>query len=396
MIVAGMEFMGDVPFRQVYIHGTVRDDRGRKMSKSLGNSIDPLTIIDQYSADALRFSLMMLTATGQDVHLTNEKFELGRNFATKIWNAARYLLKQSQDLTGDLTSPAFDICALGSDDQHILAQLHATIAAVTDSLERFRFNETAHLLYEFIWHEYCDWYVEYSKDILYGQDRTRREQVLRVMHYAFSNALRLLHPLMPFLTEELWHTMGYGDDASFIMMAQWPVALEPAELARWGVTPEAVAYVDDKRELIRAGRMLRADYGIASAQKIDYVIKPESDGAAAMLSEEVASLATLLRASTVGIDPAFKPEGAMPSAVGKLGAIYMPVKGLIDVDAEVRRLSGQKQKAEEDLARVNAKLGNADFVSRAREEVVAQQKARREEIGERIGHLQRLVDMLTK
>ncbi|MDD3605229.1 MAG: valine--tRNA ligase, partial [Kiritimatiellae bacterium] len=210
MIMAGMEFMDDIPFTDVYIHGTVRDDTGRKMSKSLGNSIDPLTIIEKYSADALRFSLIMLTATGQDVFLSDDKFEIGRNFGTKIWNAARYMQMQSPELPEGFDNPEFTAGSLSPDDAHILAKLNETISACTESLERFRFNDTAKALYEFFWHQFCDWYVESSKQVLYGEDAGRKQQVLTVMHYAFSSALRLLHPIMPFLTEELWTGMGYN------------------------------------------------------------------------------------------------------------------------------------------------------------------------------------------
>ena len=177
MVMAGIEFMGEVPFHEVYIHGTVRDDKGRKMSKSLGNSIDPLTIIEEYSADALRYSLMMITATGQDVFLSNDKFEIGRNFGTKIWNAARFM--QMQDPTGYVRGGAgINAALLSADDRHILAKLSQTIESCTENLRRYRFNDAAQDLYAFIWHEYCDWYVEYSKDVLYGQDAARRAETL--------------------------------------------------------------------------------------------------------------------------------------------------------------------------------------------------------------------------
>src|SRR3989339_1507589 len=185
MIMAGFEFMGDIPFSRVYIHGTVRDDTGRKMSKSLGNSIDPLTIIDEFSADALRFSLMMITATGQDIFLSNDKFEIGRNFGTKLWNAARFMKMhmsggenpesaiQNSEIQKWGMSPCFDAKLLSPDDRHILARLNEAIAGCMDNLDKCRFNDVAHVLYEFVWHQYCDWYVECSKDTLYGSDMAR-------------------------------------------------------------------------------------------------------------------------------------------------------------------------------------------------------------------------------
>ena len=264
MVMAGMEFMGDIPFSEVYIHGTVRDDTGLKMSKSLGNSIDPLDIIRQYSADALRFSLIMLTATGQDVYVSTEKFEIGRNFGTKIWNAARFMQMHTKDRIVDLEDVKFEPGRLSADDQHILARLNESIAACAENLDLFRFNDYAKTLYEFIWHQFCDWYVEYSKQVFHGNDEGRKQEVLNVMHHVFSNALRLLHPLMPFLTEELWHGMGYNKSNETILLAPWPKAVEWRTL---GIDRAVVDYVDARHELIRIARTLRVDSGITPSRK---------------------------------------------------------------------------------------------------------------------------------
>ena len=399
MIMAGIEFMGDIPFREVYIHGTVRDDKGRKMSKSLGNSIDPLTIIDQYSADALRYSLMMITATGQDVFLSNDKFEIGRNFGTKIWNAARYMQMQEAGTTVVIKDGKraeggdFDPALLSADDRHILVKLSQATESCTENLRRYRFNDAAHDLYEFIWHEYCDWYVEYSKDVLYGQDPARRAEVLKVMHVVFSTSLRLLHPFMPHLTEELWHGMGYGAESETIMYAPWPKALT-AELARWGGTAEGAAYVDARHELISIGRMLRVDCGIAPGQKIDYTVKSNSPELTAQLRTDTATLVAMLKARTVTIDDAFIPGKAMPSALTPIGTIYMPVEGLIDVAAESAKLSKQLEELGGHLARANQKLDNQAFVSKAKPEVVAQFEKSRQELQEKYQKVKRLLEML--
>ena len=396
MVMAGIEFMGDIPFREVYIHGTVRDDKGRKMSKSLGNSIDPLTIIDEFSADALRYSLMMITATGQDVYLSNDKFEIGRNFGTKIWNAARYMqMQEGADAPpGKRTLAAdFDPALLSADDRHILSKLSQAVEACTGNLEKFRFNDAAHDLYGFIWHEYCDWYVEYSKDVLYGQDAARKAEVLKVMHFAFSTALRLLHPFMPHLTEELWHGMGYGADDETIMLAPWPKPLA-AELVRWGATAEGAQYVDARHELTRVGRMLRADCGIAPGQKIDYIIKANSPALTAQLKADVATLKTALKAKEVTVDDAFMPASAMPSALTAIGTVYMPVEGLIDVKAESVKLAQQLAELGGHLERANQKLNNPGFVSKAKPEVVAQFQKSRQEIQDKYDKVKRLLEML--
>jgi valyl-tRNA synthetase len=399
MVMAGIEFMGDIPFREVYIHGTVRDDKGRKMSKSLGNSIDPLTIIDEYSADALRYSLMMITATGQDVFLSNDKFEIGRNFGTKIWNAARYMQMQEKGegvVTGSRPSalvPLLEPALLSADDLHILAKLSRATESCTENLTRFRFNDAAQDLYGFIWHEYCDWYVEYSKDVLYGQDPDRRAEVLKVMHYAFSTALRLLHPFMPHLTEELWHGMGYGADDETIMTAPWPKPLT-AELVQWGATSDRVGYVDARHELIRAGRMLRTDCGIAPGQKIDYIIKPNSAVLAAWLKADTATLKAMLKAGGMTIDETFTPGTAMPGTLTGIGTICMPIEGLIDAKAESAKLTKQLEELGGHLERANQKLNNQAFISKAKPEVVAQFEKSRQELQEKYLKTKRLLEML--
>ncbi len=379
MIMSGLEFMDDIPFQDVLIHGTVRDEQGRKMSKSLGNSIDPLTIVDKYSADALRFSLVMITSTGQDVFLSSDKFAIGRNFATKLWNAARYLHMQSGDDKPVFIGPD-DGPLDAADDLHLLAKLHETIQTCHASLEKMRFNDAAHALYEFTWRQFCDWYVEYSKEPLYGDNPARRRRTLALMHTVFSNTLRLLHPFMPFVTEELWHVMGYARDSDSILDAPWPKPFEQATLKTLGIDAATTEYVDNRQELIRVGRNLRADYEVPPSRKIDYIIKPVNNETAQRLHADQASLLTHLRASRVRIDPEFQPDGAIPSGVGRLGAIYMPVEGVIDVAAEVAKLNGQLEKTEQELGRVTKKLANEGFICKAPANVVEVQKKRKTEL----------------
>jgi len=399
MVMAGIEFMGDIPFRTVYIHGTVRDDRGRKMSKSLGNSIDPLDIIEQFSADALRFSLMMITATGQDIYVSSEKFEIGRNFGTKLWNAARYVNMQSEDLPAELRKQAedgeFDVELLSADDRHILARLHDAIRDYDDSLEKLRFNDAAHVLYEFIWHQFCDWYVEYSKGVLYGDASGRKNEVLKVMHHVLHQSLRLLHPMMPFLTEELWHAMDYASEGP-IMRASWPVRPPSDSPLAQAIDLDDVAYVDKKHELIRVGRTLRADYGIMPAKKVRYLIKPHDAAADSLLREDLASIQLLLKAESVTLDLDLVPDKAMPGGISKLGAVYMPLKGLVEIEAERGRLQTQLDKVSMDLQRVTAKLGKMDFVNKAPKEVVERQTARKQELQEDSRKLEKLIATLTE
>ena len=387
MIMAGCEFMGDIPFREVYIHGTVRDDVGRKMSKSLGNSIDPVQIIEKYSADALRFSLIMLTATGQDVYVSEEKFEIGRNFGTKIWNAARFMQMQATGCTGTLWSPD-STAPLSADDQHILAKLGECIAACDDNLAKFRFNDYAKTIYEFMWHQFCDWYVEYSKQVFYGTDAARKATVLGVMQHCLSNALRLLHPLMPFLTEELWRGMGYNALSESIITAPWPKA---ATVALWDAA--VVAHVEARHELIGLGRTLRADNGIAPGQKVDYVIKPVSADVVPRLEADRTGIMNLLKANTLTIDATFAPTQAMPSTITPLGTLYMAL-GAVDVAAEREKLTKQLAEVDRNLTGVQAKLGNENFVSRAPAAVIEQQRKLQVDLTEKRAKLTHLLAML--
>ena len=367
MIMAGCEFMGDIPFREVYIHGTVRDDVGRKMSKSLGNSIDPVQIIEKYSTDALRFSLIMLTATGQDVYINEEKFEIGRNFGTKIWNAARFMQMQAANCTGELWTPGSS-AALSADDQHILAKLNECVAACDDNLAKFRFNDYAKTIYEFMWHQFCDWYVEYSKQVFYGDNAARKATVLGVMHHCLSSALRLLHPLMPFLTEELWRGMSYNAESESIITAPWPQA---ATASLWDAA--TVAHVEARHELIGLGRTLRADNGVTPGQKVDFFIKPVSADAVPRLEADRVNVMTLLKAGNLTVDAAFAPAQAMPSTITPLGTLFMSL-GAVDVAAEREKLSKQLAEVDRNLAGVQAKLGNENFVSRAPAAVIEQQR----------------------
>jgi valyl-tRNA synthetase len=400
MVMAGQKFMGDIPFRRVHIHGTVRDDQGRKMSKSLGNALDPLAVVEQYSADALRFSLMMIAATGQDVQVSLEKFEIGRNFGTKLWNAARFMQMHMEKLPGQDwraaagETPLCDAGLLTDDDRHLLARCDAAVAAVAEHLERMRFQDGALAIYDFVWSAYCDWYLEYAKCDLAGDDQARRLQVLRLLTHVFSRCLRLLHPYMPFLTEELWHAMGYCDASDSIMRAPWPQPYAAAERTAWGLTPEVTAYVDAKHELIGAGRALRAEYGIAPGKPVRFVVQACDLETARRLTRDRVALHALLRAETVEIRAGGEAPRGMPGSVGKLGAIFLPLAGLVDIPAEVRRVAGEVEKARQFLKGVEAKLSNPGFTAKAPPAVIAQQSARRDELRTAIERLERLARTL--
>jgi len=429
----------------VYIHGTVRDNTGRKMSKSLGNSIDPQAIIKDFSADALRFSLMMVTATGQDVFLSDDKFEIGRNFLTKIWNAARFIqmngkvappspaegamksvdsksigISESHFGAG-VPSPRFNIldpgCPhpgltglgagrlqsavesqplnLSMDEQFILARLDETIIACTDNLEQCRFNDYAKCLYEFVWHQFCDWHIEYVKQPLNSSDPERRQQALRVMHHVFERVLRLLHPLAPFITEELWHGMGYGAEDKTIQLAAWPQPAGKEKLNQFGVELRAVEYVESKHELIRSCRNLRQDCDIPSSARVKYVIKPENESAAVLLAADHESIAFLLRAESFDIEPKSAPKKAL-NAICPLGTIFIPIEGLVDIAQEIKKHNDQLGKLDKDLAAVENKLNNADFIAKAPAKVVDVQRERQRQILEQCAKVRHVLDLLAE
>jgi valyl-tRNA synthetase len=387
MIMSGMEVMGDIPFDTVYIHGTVRDDQGRKMSKSLGNSIDPLDIIEKYSSDALRFSLLMITATGQDVYINDEKFEIGRNFGTKIWNAARFMEMHSDGF--DVKDLAFNEADLTPDDQHLLAKLNEAISGVNDNLGRYRFNDATLALYDFFWHSYCDWYLEYAKPILYKGTPEQKKHTLQVMHFSFSTALRLLHPFMPFQTEELWEGMGYNHESESIMLAPWP-----EKSVAGGIDQSIVKYVDGKHDLIRIGRILRAEYDLSNKQTAKFCVRASNDEVAKQIEGDKASIMAALKAEEIKVDVDFTPAGAMPSGISKLGTVYMSIEGLVDIDAEIEKLTKELNEVNGFLTGVKKKLENPNFVDKAPKDVVDVQRKRQVELQEKSEKLQKMIDTL--
>ena len=382
MIMAGCKFMGDVPFHNVVLHGVVRDAQGRKMSKSLGNSLDPLKIIEKYSADALRFTLMQTTSPGVDVFISMDKFEIGRNFGTKIWNAARFLQMHASKIddfsfADFLAAPALDPALLSDSDRHILATADTALAAVDAALQGFRFQDAALAIYDFVWSQFCDWYLEDAKRDLYGSDDARRVQVVRILAHVFGRALRLVHPFMPFVTEEIWHQMGYGSADDSISLAAWPTAFSEANRAAWGLSEETRAFVNARHDLVTAGRALRSTAGVAPTAKAEFAVHAKTAADAARLLAEVDALANGLNASKLDI-AADVPLAGMPTAETPLGTIGIRLAGLVDVAAERAKAEEELAKLRKFLATVEAKLSNETFLSKAPAAIVQQQKDAKE------------------
>ena len=374
MIMAGYEWKGDLPFRNVYFTGIIRDKKGRKMSKSLGNSPDPLELISKYGADALRFGTMRSAPLGQDVLFDEKDVELGRNFCNKLWNACRF-----RQMQGGATEDEIRPELLTSDDRWILLRLGQAIDEVTAAFQAYRFTDATATLYRFFWSEYCDWYIESCKAVFFGEDQERKKNVLAVVDFVMGNMLRLFHPFIPFITEELWHGLGFSNDmphdqgGSTIMTARWPKRLDKNFIELYGLDDSIDRLIDAKHELVTQGRNLRAVYNIPFNKKVIYNLNPSGQ-----LDElEVAVIKVLLNAESIsnGND---LPKGT-PRISSVLGDLYLPLEGLIDFEAEKSRLTKEVNKIEKEIEKVQVKLENTNFTERAPIEVLDEQRARLEE-----------------
>ena len=374
MIMAGYEWKGDLPFRNVYFTGIIRDKKGRKMSKSLGNSPDPLELISKYGADALRFGTMRSAPLGQDVLFDEKDVELGRNFCNKLWNACRF-----RQMQGGATEDEIRPELLTSDDRWILLRLGQAIDEVTAAFQAYRFTDATATLYRFFWSEYCDWYIESCKAVFFGEDQERKKNVLAVVDFVMGNMLRLFHPFIPFITEELWHGLGFSNDmphdqgGSTIMTARWPKRLDKNFIELYGLDDSIDRLIDAKHELVTQGRNLRAVYNIPFNKKVIYYLNPSGQ-----LDElEVAVIKVLLNAESIsnGND---LPKGT-PRISSVLGDLYLPLEGLIDFEAEKSRLTKEVNKIEKEIEKVKVTLENTNVTERAPIEVLDEQRARLEE-----------------
>jgi valyl-tRNA synthetase len=380
MIMAGYEFMGDLPFRNVYFTGIIRDKLGRKMSKSLGNSPDPLELIAKYGADALRFGAMRSAPLGQDVLFDEKDVELGRNFCNKLWNACRFRQMQGGEVQAEI-QPRL----LTTDDKWILLKLDQAIREITAAFEAYRFNEATQTLYRFFWSEYCDWYVEASKAVLSTQHATPstdqdacRANTLAVIDFILSHTLRLFHPFLPFITEELWHGMGYHEDmpqdqgGSTIMFAPWPKPLDDDFRGHYGLDACYLDMVNAKYELVTQGRNLRREGNIPSSKKVKYVFKPANQ----LLPHDAEVLKLLLNAEALEIDANYLPKKGTPTVHSDLGDLFLPMEGLIDVAAEKARLAKELEKIDSEITKAEQKLNNPNFTSKAPPHVLQEHQQR--------------------
>ncbi len=431
MIMAGFEWTGEMPFRNVYFTSLIRDKQGRKLSKSLGNSPDPLDLIAQYGADAVRFGTMRSAPLGQDVTYDEKNIELGRNFCTKLWNAARFRQMagrkdeggRMKDENGASEPSSFiphpssfpiegevNPLLLTSDDKWILLHLNAAIREISAALDEYRFSDAANALYRFFWSEYCDWYLEASKASLYpnataggesaattiGDFEQRKANTLAVMDFVFAQTLRLMHPFLPFITEELWHALGFHDDlpadqgGRTIMFAHWPEAFDNDFYHYYDLDPSAEQAANEKYEVVNAGRGLRRDANIASNKRVRFILQ----SALPLLPHDSEVLRILLNAEPFEVAARYDAPRGTPSALTPLGTLFLPLEGLIDVAAERERLAKEIAKVEDELTKVRAKLANPAFTGKVPPAVLADHELREANWAEKLAQLQRMRDAL--
>jgi valyl-tRNA synthetase len=381
MMMMGLHFMKDVPFRTVYIHALVRDEKGQKMSKSKGNIIDPLDLIGRYGADALRFTLAAMAAQGRDVKLAESRVEGYRNFATKLWNAARFCQMNACRLPA-----AFDPSwAKASVNRWILGEFARAVDTVDAALREFRFNEAAGAAYQFVWGSFCDWYLEFTKPVIAGSDDQAREETRAVTAYVLRGILQMLHPMMPFVTEELWDKLGHGADGMLIL-APWP---DTAKLPR---DEAAKAELDWVVRAVTELRVLRAEMNVPNAARLELGIREASPDAARILRLHAGSIATLARLERIAFDAPARPGTAQLVLDGATAAV--PLAGVIDPAAEIARLGKEIDRQRVAIDKIDRKLANADFLAKADPVVVDEQRERREETASALARLETAVERL--
>ena len=448
MIMGGLEFTGEMPFQNVYFTGIIRDKQGHKMSKSLGNSPDPLDLIGKYGADALRFGTMRSAPLGQDILFDEQNVELGRNFCNKLWNACRF--RQMQGSAG--ASPAgedapfeqfeiqgeIDPKLLTSDDQWILLKLDAAIREMNTAFAEYKFSDATATLYRFFWSEYCDWYVEASKAVLHpptettpsplggeragvnkkseasaetktpphpnplppaaqsGEGEARKANTLAVIDFVLSHTLRLFHPFLPFITEELWHGMGYAEDmpdnqgGRTIMFAPWPKPLDDDFKSHYGLRESDEKQIEARNEFIGQGRNLRRTANIPANKKVKFIFKP----AGPVTANDVEVMKLLLNAEAVEVNANYQPAKGTPAGRAALGELFLPTEGLIDVEAEKARLNKEQEKIESEIAKVEQKLANPNFTQKVPAKVLEEHQQRLADWQDKLAHVKSVLAAL--
>ncbi len=381
MIFSGLDYMNEKPFSDVLIHGLVRDAQGRKMSKSLGNGIDPLEIIDKYGADALRFALTSNNSPGNDMRFSDEKIESARNFANKIWNAARFILMNLDIET--VVSPE-TVSGLAIEDKWILSKFNTLCTEVSENIEKYELGVALAKLYDFIWDLFCDWYIELVKPRLLDPDCKNRTAAQNTLSYVFSSTLQLLHPFMPFITEEIWQKFPHKGDS--IMISSWPEANSALSFSEEEESMKRII------EVITAIRNRRSEMNVPASKKVPVFIQSayQKD-----FEESVAFLTRLAGASSISFEKSYNPEECV-SIVTESAGVFIPLFELLDIEKEKERLAGEKKKALLEIERIEKKLSNEMFVSKAPEKVVSAEREKLKGYQSTLANIEETIKTLTK
>ncbi len=381
MIMAGLHFKKDIPFQNVYFTSIIRDVQGRKMSKSLGNSPDPLDVIKEYGADALRFTVIYLAPLGQDVLFSTDKCEIGRNFANKIWNAGRFLLMNTQNIpvNKNLIDKHLDFS-----DEWIKSRLHHTLNELNNAMEKFEINNATKIIYSFVWNDFCDWYIELSKNRLYSDNEEIKSAVLTRELNIFENLLKIVHPFMPFITEELWHLIEDRENNESISTSEYPVANKNL------ISKKAEDEMEFVQNIITAIRNIRGEMNIPPSKMVKVFIKSSE-----VAKHQIEYIKKLAKVDNLTVDNKLtKPKGSI-SAVLKDCEIYIPMEGLIDINKEKERVQKEISRFEGSLAGINKKLSNEKFLQNASPEVVEKEKTKQKDWQENIKKLKAILQDLS-
>ncbi|WP_274362611.1 valine--tRNA ligase [Paenibacillus thermotolerans] len=374
MIFTALEFTDRNPFKDVLIHGLVRAADGQKMSKSLGNGVDPLEVIEKYGADAMRYMLSTGITPGQDIRFRWERVEQARNFANKIWNASRFTLMNLEDYE-PLALEGDTLAKLTTADRWILHRLNQTAGDVTRLLDNYDFGESGRTLYDFIWDDLCDWYIEFAKLTLYGADPEAKRRTQSVLAYVLDNTLRLLHPFMPFITEEIWsHLPKEGET---ITLAAWPVPE-----AKWEA-PNEVAEMELLMGIIRAVRNVRAEVNVSLGKKIELIVKPASEETARILERNRDYVQRFCNTSALAIAADISAPDKAMSAIVTGAELFLPLAGLIDIEQEIARLEKELKTLHAEVERIEKKLGNAGFMAKAPANVIEEERAKMQDYADK-------------
>src|SRR5208337_801770 len=382
MLMMGLKCMGEVPFIDVYIHALVRDAKGQKMSKSKGNVIDPLVMTGKYGADAFRFSLAAFAAQGRDVRFSEERLEGYRHFINKLWNATKFIIRNEP------SSKRQDPYAYGAKldiaSKWILSRLAFAVGEVNRNLDNYRFNDAAGSLYHFIWHEFCDWYLEITKPLLYQEDSNEKTAVVDCLFFVLEQSLKLLHPFIPFVTEEIWHSVF--DGSSSLMLTAYP-----RELPRFH---EAEHQMEILLRAVTGIRSVRGELNITPSVEIRADIKTLSKEVQNVIEDNMVSIKKLTRCKEINIGPEIRRVEGSAVSVHEGMEVYIPLSGLLDVGAEIKRLQKEMAKIDESLIFLNKKLLNEDFLNNAPKNVLEKDKTKHDELLTRRAKLDENMNLL--